>query len=206
MMMISFLIDLLVIPTLLKILHTALFFRAELIVMSEEAVADMPLDSLEWYHEKYILDYFAECGLFLRHGLTVWAEITLRQLVRLRCESPDIGPDHHETLQLRRYLMESLRAQSKHKEADEIEEMLKLADTEVRKEKEGADVSLWDSFVSSPGDALSSIMDPNKKEREEEARLRREVKASKKAWRRIRQERFRFLDVQGDASPSEERR
>ena len=33
---------------------------AELVVMAEEAVADMPLESLEWYHEKFILDYFAE--------------------------------------------------------------------------------------------------------------------------------------------------
>ena len=60
---------------------------AELIVMAEEAVADTPLDNLEWYHEKFILDYFAEVGLFMNHGLHVWAEITLRHLIRLRTES-----------------------------------------------------------------------------------------------------------------------
>lgn len=38
-------------------------------------------------------------------------------------------------------------------------------------------------------------MDPNKKEREEEEKLRKEVKASKKHWRVIRKERFGFLDV-----------
>ena len=48
---------------------------AELIVMAEEAVADTPLEELEWYQEKYILDYFAEAGLFMKHGLDVWAEI-----------------------------------------------------------------------------------------------------------------------------------
>ena len=32
---------------------------ADLIVMSEEAVADMPLETLEWYNKKFILDYFA---------------------------------------------------------------------------------------------------------------------------------------------------
>jgi hypothetical protein len=37
-------------------------------------------------------------------------------------------------------------------------------------------------------------MDPNKKEREEEKKLKKEVKASKRAWRKIRKERFRFLD------------
>ena len=51
-------------------------------------------DNLDWYHERSILDYFAETGLFMKHGLYVWAEITLRHLIRLRTESPDIGPDH----------------------------------------------------------------------------------------------------------------
>jgi len=168
---------------------------AELIVMAEEAVADMPLDSLEWYHEKYLLDYFAECGLFLRHGLAVWAEVTLRHLVRLRCESPDIGPDHHETVQLRKYLMEALRAQGKNKEADDINEDLLLAAAGKQKEQEAGEGSLWGSIVSSPTDALNSILDPNKKDREEEAKLKKEVKVSKRAWRKIRQQRFKFLDA-----------
>jgi len=30
--------------------------HAELIVMAKEAAAGMPLNILEWYHEKYILD------------------------------------------------------------------------------------------------------------------------------------------------------
>ena len=38
-------------------------------------------------------------------------------------------------------------------------------------------------------------MDPNKKEREAEEAMRREVKASKKQWRAIRKERFGFLDT-----------
>lgn len=98
---------------------------AELIVMAEEAVADMPLDNIEWYHEKYILDYFAEAGLFLRHGLTVWAEVTFRQLVKLRYESPDIGADHHETRLLEKYLEVALREQNKTKEADHLRDKLK---------------------------------------------------------------------------------
>ena len=52
--------------------------RAEIIVMAEEAVSSMPIESLEWHHEKFILDYFAEIGLFMQHGLNVWAETTLR--------------------------------------------------------------------------------------------------------------------------------
>lgn len=93
---------------------------AELIVMAEEAVADTPLDSLEWFQEKYILDYFAEVGLFMKHGLHVWAEITLRHLIRLRTQSPDIGPDHHETVLLYMYLEKALTRLGKVTEAREI--------------------------------------------------------------------------------------
>jgi len=48
--------------------------------------------------------------------------------------------------------------------------------------------------VSAPKEAYEFLVDPNKKEREEEEKLRKEVKASKKRWRKIRQERFAFLD------------
>jgi hypothetical protein len=98
---------------------------AELIVMAEEAVAETPLDSLEWFQEKFILDYFAEVGLFLKHGLYVWAEITLRHLVRLRTESPDIGPQHHETILLYQYLEEVLTMTGRKKEAKEIRARLR---------------------------------------------------------------------------------
>lgn len=97
---------------------------AELIIMAEEAVAGMPLDNLEWYHEKYLLDYFAEVGLFLKHDLSVWAETTLRQLIKLRCASPDIGPTHEETIYLQKYLESALRNQKKRAEADDIKERL----------------------------------------------------------------------------------
>lgn len=179
---------------------------AELIVMAEEAVADMPLDALEWYHEKYILDYFAEVGLFLKHGLAVWAETTLRTLIKLRIESPDIGPDHHETLHLQKYLEQALRQQGKNDEADEIAAKLKEFEKEKNKEKDEANKSLWDSLFVAPGEALDMIMDPNKKEREAEERLKKEVKASKKQWRKIREQRFKFLDANAEggsaAAPS----
>jgi len=165
---------------------------AELIVMAEEAVADMPLETLEWYHEKFILDYFAEVGLFLHHGLHEWAETTLRALIKLRCQSPDIGPEHHETITLYKYLEQALRAQKRIDEADEV--AAKIAEYKQLKtnEKVEADKSVWDQWVTEP---FESIVDPNKKEREEEERIKKEVRASKKAWRKIREERFRFLDA-----------
>jgi hypothetical protein len=54
---------------------------------------------------------------------------------------------------------------------------------------------MWDFVLAAPSEALDMIMDPNKKEREEEEKLRKEVKASKKQWRIIRKERFGFLDA-----------
>ena len=164
---------------------------AELIVMAEEAVADMPLETLEWYHEKFILDYFAETGLFLHHGLHEWAETTLRALIKLRCQSPDIGPDHHETITLYRYLEQALRAQKKNKEAEEVAAKIFKNKQQKKSEKVEAERSLWDQWVMEP---FESIVDPNKREREEEERIKKEVRASKKAWRKIREERFKFLD------------
>ena len=61
---------------------------AEIIIMAEETVADMPLKTLEWYHEKFILDYFSKTGLFLHHRLHEWGETSLRALIRLRYQSP----------------------------------------------------------------------------------------------------------------------
>ena len=48
-------------------------------------------------------------------------------------------------------------------------------------------------------------MDPNKDEREEEQRMKKEVKASKKAWRRIREQRFKFLDASSSIDINRER-
>eukprot|EP00529_Nitzschia_sp_RCC80_P010450 CAMPEP_0113514054 /NCGR_PEP_ID=MMETSP0014_2-20120614/40199_1 /TAXON_ID=2857 /ORGANISM="Nitzschia sp." /LENGTH=798 /DNA_ID=CAMNT_0000410515 /DNA_START=22 /DNA_END=2418 /DNA_ORIENTATION=- /assembly_acc=CAM_ASM_000159 len=175
---------------------------AELTVMAEEAVAETPLDKLEWFQEKFILDYFAEVGLFLKHGLYVWAEITLRQLIRLRTESPDIGPDHHETILLYKNLKDALEMQGRTKEAEEIQKRIKQNEQQIKSEEEEAEKSLWDVVIGAPTEALDLIMDPNKKEREEEAKLRKEVKASKKQWRAIRKERFAFLDAN---APSGER-
>jgi hypothetical protein len=164
---------------------------AELIVMAEEAVAETPLENLEWYHEKFILEYFAEAGLFMKHGLDVWAEIIYRHLIKLRTESPDIGPNHHETIILYKYLAQSLRAQNKLEEGREV--MKKVHEAELAKtdEQKEAEKSLWDSL----GEVYDMVVDPSRKEREEEQKLRQEVRQSKKNWRRIREERFPFLDL-----------
>jgi hypothetical protein len=142
----------------------------------------------------------------LKHGLDVWSEIIFRHLIRLRTESPDIGPDHHETIVLHKYLAQSLRAQGKYEEADEVMVKVKAAEIIKNKEKEEAEKSLWDSLMNAPQEAYDFVVDPNKKEREEEEKLRKEVKQSKKRWRKIRQERFAFLDSDMAASKSESQR
>lgn len=174
--------------------------RAEIIVMAEEAVSAMPIDTLDWFHEKYILDYFAEVGLFMQHGLFVWAETTLRHLIRLRSASPDIGIEHHETVQLQGYLEQALRSQNKYEEAEEIKEKLQSNEKTKAKVKDEANSLLM--ACMDPSELFGSIMDPNKEEREEEERTKEAVKASKKQWRKIRAERFAFLDQaqNGDAS------
>lgn len=172
---------------------------AELIVVAEEAVADMPLDNLEWFHEKFILDYFAEIGLFLKHGNTIWAEVTLNQLIWLRSESPDIGPDHEETMYLKKYLLQAYREGGKKKQAGilqkEIENLESSKLKKIEKEK-----SVWDLVCVDPRETIDLMMDPNKKEREEEERIRKEVKHSKKAWRKIREGKFKFLDSHDEAT------
>ena len=167
---------------------------AELIVMAEEAVAETPLESLEWFQEKFILDYFAEVGLFIKHGVYVWAELTLRQLIKLRTESPDIGPKHHETILLYTYLETVLSMTGNDAEAKEVRNRIMDHDKRLKSEKDDAEQSMWDFMIAAPTEAIDMIMDPNKKEREQEEEMRKEVKASKKQWRAIRKERFAFLD------------
>lgn len=166
--------------------------RAEIIVIAEEAVSGMPVDSLEWHHEKYILDYYAEIGLFIQHGLWIWAETTLRALIRLRSASPDIGVDHHETYQLQKHLEQVLRAQKKFEEADEVQAKLEGNERLRSKEKEEASSIL--TACLDPSEFFENLMDPNKKEREEEEKTKAAVKASKKQWKKIREERFDFLN------------
>jgi hypothetical protein len=91
-----------------------------LVLLAEEAVATIPINVLERSHEKYILDYFAETGLFINLGQLIWAETTLRQLIMLRSSSPDIGPDHEETLYLQKYLEKIVRDIGRTDEANEI--------------------------------------------------------------------------------------
>jgi len=69
-------------------------------------------------------------------------------------------------------------------------------------EKEEADKSLWESFLVDPAEAFQLIMDPCKKERDDEDQMKIDIKASKKAWRKIRSRNFSFLDNNNELSES----
>ena len=83
--------------------------------------------------------------------------------------------------------------------------LVSYAEARRVEESEQAEKSLWDSMIAAPSEALEMIMDPNKKEREEEENVKREVRASKKQWRKIRQERFQFLDSNMEAMNDEKK-
>ena len=100
-------------------------YRADLVLIAEETVSNMPISIVESSHEKYILDYFAEIGLFINLNQLVWAETTLRHLILLRSSSPDIGPDHEETLYLQKYLERVVRDSGRSDEANEIYNKIK---------------------------------------------------------------------------------
>ena len=138
----------------------------------------------------------------MKHDLMIWAEVTFRQLIRLRTESPDIGPQHHETILLNKYLIRTLQAQHKYSEATEIRERIQMYERARSQEEADAEQSTWDSIMCASNDVYDMIMDPNRKDREKEEALRKEVKASKRAWRQIRAERFPFLDADVDVDES----
>ena len=62
-------------------------------------------------------------------------------------------------------------------------------------EKNEAECEIWDGFIEAQTEVLDMIIDPNKKEREDEEKLWKDVKASKRQWRKIRKQRFAFLDA-----------
>ncbi len=43
--------------------------------VAEVSVSGMPLETLEWLHEKFILDYFCKALLLLHQGLNSWPSL-----------------------------------------------------------------------------------------------------------------------------------
>lgn len=165
---------------------------AALIVIAEKDLASMPLETVEWHNEKYILYYFAEAGLFLHHGMYDWAETTLRTLIKLRSKKAcSFGPDHPETMLMYKYLEQALRAQDKTIEAVKVAQKIHENKQLKARDSSEEEQSLLEEWVIEP---FEWILDPNKKNREKEEKRKHEVRVSKNAWRDIREKHFKFLD------------
>mmetsp|Transcript_1672 Transcript_1672/g.2267 ORF Transcript_1672/g.2267 Transcript_1672/m.2267 type:complete len:866 (+) Transcript_1672:125-2722(+) len=160
---------------------------AELTVVAEERVADVPLEQLEWHHESHILDYTAEVGLFMKHNLFPWAETTLKKLIELRLESPDIGPYHLETLSLYLSLEKCLIAQKKKKDAKEVHDMIEEIELTRGQQEEEQEKTMWDYLD------VCSVINPNHTEEQNREARTKQIKASKRAWRKTRTERYPYL-------------
>jgi len=164
---------------------------SDLIRVAEVSVSGMPLETLEWHHEKFILDYFCKALLLLHQGLNELAEYTFHTLIKLRSQHPDIGPCHPETVALYGYLKETLKVQGKNADAKVVAGWILESDQERRIEKADTDKPVWDQFIFEP---LESIIYPHKKERIVEEKMWKELRASTLAWKKIREERFKFID------------
>jgi hypothetical protein len=93
-------------------------------------------------------------------------------------------------MMLYRYLERALRALKKTDEAEDVAKKIYAHRKQKKIEKIEAEKSLWNAWIM---ELFESIIDP-KKDREEEEKIKKEIRASKKAWRKVWNERFKFLD------------
>ncbi|KAL7489151.1 hypothetical protein ACHAW6_014738 [Cyclotella cf. meneghiniana] len=165
-------------------------FLSDLIKVGEDAVESNPVTSLKHHSESQIRDYSALASLYLYYGLPVRAEYTLRQIVKLRTESLNFGPGHAETLMHLKLLRKSLKMQHKYKSASAITKRI----TRAEKGNNGDD-GLVDFCTQDQCGAVDqvcdSILDPSKKEREEEKKKAQRVEDSRAIWLGVRKTFFK---------------
>jgi cytidylate kinase len=80
-------------------------------------------------------------------------------------KSPDIGPEHHETYLLNKYLERVLRRNKKEKEANQVLTKLQKTEQRLKTEKKDAKNHYGINCCADPTEAFDMVMDPNKKER-----------------------------------------
>lgn len=167
---------------------------ADLIKTGEGSLTrSMPVSSLRQFNEDQIRDYFALANIYLYYGLPGKAEYIMRRLVKLRSESDEFGPYHAETLLHLEILWKSLKCQHKHKSASSVKSQIKKA----RKMQQHGDVDEPDLSELVETDQCGAIdhvcdmiLDPSKKEREEEKRKVETVEESRAMWLKVRRQFF----------------
>ena len=161
--------------------------QSEIMIIAEEAVSKTLFDSLGSKDERVLLDCFAQAGLFVRAGLLKWAEIIFRKLIEAYTNVSHLGPNHPETIMIYNRLIDTLWAQDNRDEIPRLQAHVEAYEQSRTKELETAKHSLWEYFV------YDMIVDPSREDRETDEAYRREIKASKRIWKKIREEKFSFL-------------
>ena len=143
---------------------------------------------MQQYHEHQIRDYFALSNLYLHYGLPGKAEIILRRIVKLRTESEEFGPSHNETLMQLGLLRKSLMCQHKYKSASSVKNQIKKVKKMQRQrgivghESQDLEELCLSDQCAAIDYVCDFILDPNKKERQEEKRKMDLVEESRALW------------------------
>ncbi|KAL9188241.1 hypothetical protein ACHAXT_006619 [Thalassiosira profunda] len=152
-----------------------------------------PIVSVQQYNEDVIRDYFALANVYLCRGSPAKAEIILRRLVKLRSESGDFGPLHAETLIHMELLRKSLKCQHRYKSASSVTNQISKA-KKIQRERAHDDPTLEEMWENNHCGAMDHVcdllLDPAKKERQEEKRKADTVEKSRALWLTVRRSFF----------------
>lgn len=156
--------------------------------VGKNAVKGSSIDQQAEESEKKFGDYHALSGILLEEGKGAEAERMLRKLLSAHCSIDSLSLQGRG-IHLKKALERSLRQQGENLEADGIALELAQVTTQMASEKK----SVWASLLYDPQVALEMIIDPAKKDRDYEEKLKKTVNDSKQHWLMIREEYFRHL-------------
>ena len=166
---------------------------ADLIKMGEHELKNYPIVSLKQSDEAQIRDYFALASMYLYYGVPSKAEYVLRRTVKLRSESDSFGPCHSETLLHLELLWRSLKHQHKYKSASSIKKQIRKVRKEQNKgvddEPDLSELCKTDQ-CGAFDHVCDMILDPSKKERQEEKLKADTVEDSRALWLAMRKSFF----------------
>jgi len=172
---------------------------SDLVTVGERLVTRTPIYQVQHYHENQIRDYFALANLYIHYGLPEKAEYILRRIVTLRSGYKDFGPCHTETLMQMELLRKSLKYQHKYKSASAISSQIKKA-KKMQKQRGFDEPEPPKLSVLCATDQCGAfehvcdmVLDPNKKERQEEKRKMDAVEESRALWLEERRSFFQLM-------------
>jgi len=169
----------------------------DLIKAGESATKRTPIVALKQFNEDKIRDYFALANLHLYYGHPDKAEYILRRTVKLRSESSEFGPCHAETMLHLELLRKSLKCQHKYKSASSVKNQIsKVKKMQRNGNRDANDVQpkLSELCTSDQCGAIGyvcdMILDPSRKDRQEEKQKADAVEESRALWLKVRRSFF----------------